>query len=470
MPNTAFDLVVIGGGPGGYAAAFRAADHGLKTAIVELDDRLGGVCLLRGCIPSKALLHAAQVIHETQEMAAWGLKFPRPQIDLDALRDKKETIVDKLSRGTGTLAKLRNVSIIHGRARFLDRNRLSVLGGEKPTEVRFKNAIIATGSRPVIPRTLYIDDERWFDSTRALDLPFIPERLLVIGGGYIGMELGTVYEALGSKVTVVEGLDRILNTADPDLARHVAKRAQARFQAVRTNTKVEGLRAEKTGIVVTLRGPGAGEDEKEEAEFDAVLVSVGRRPNSEDLGLETTRVRINDKGFIEVDRQMRTGEANIFAIGDVAGEPMLAHKASHEGFTAVGAIVGGEALWDKKAVPAVVFTDPELAWCGKTEAEAKEEGLDVKVLRFPWSASGRATTLDRNDGVTKLVCDAESGRVIGVGIAGTNAGELISEGVLAVEMGAVAEDIAGSIHPHPTLSETLMEAAEMFAGHATHHR
>jgi dihydrolipoamide dehydrogenase len=464
MTDTQYDVAVIGAGPGGYAAAFQAADLGLRTALIDQDPQLGGVCLLRGCIPSKALLHAARLITDAEEAQAYGIQFGKPQLDLAALRQRiKTAIIGKLTKGVQTLASSRKVDVIHARATLKNATTLTLSGSES-RELSFAHAILATGSRPSIPASLKIDDPRVMDSTSALELPDIPTRLLVIGGGYIGLELGTVYQALGSEVTLVEALPRLLTGVDSDLVRPLQQRMQRRFKAIRLDTKVEKLEARKDGIAVSLTGQSGNTTEV----FDRVLVAVGRRPNSEQLGLEQTKVATSPQGFVQVDHQRRTAEPTIFAIGDVAGEPMLAHKATHEGLIAARVIAGRQAAFDVAAIPAVVFTDPEIAWCGLTEEAAKTSGQAVTVARFPWAASGRATTLGRNDGVTKLVLDAEYGRILGVGICGVSAGELISEGVLAVEMGAVAEDMAGSIHPHPTLSETLMEAAESFHGQPTH--
>ncbi|HEU4804664.1 MAG TPA: dihydrolipoyl dehydrogenase [Nitrobacter sp.] len=463
MAESRYDVAVIGGGPGGYAAAFQAADLGLRTVVIEQDPQLGGVCLLRGCIPSKALLHAARLITEAEEAQAWGITFDKPKLDLDALRRRMQAIVGKLTKGVQTLAASRKVEVIHARASFKNATTLSLSGAGGQRDLSFAHAILATGSRPAIPTALKVDDPRVMDSTGALELPDVPARLLVIGGGYIGLEMGTVYQALGSEVTVVEALPHLLNGADPDLVRPLQLRMQRRFKAIRLNTKVEKLDARKDGIGVTSTGPDGSTTDL----FDRVLVAVGRKPNTEQLGLEQTKIALSPKGFIQVDKQMRTAEQTIFAIGDVVGEPMLAHKASHEGLVAARVIAGQQAAFDA-TIPAVIFTDPEIAWCGLTEEAAKTSGQQVTIARFPWAASGRATTLGRNDGLTKLVLDAESGRVLGVGICGAGAGELIAEGVLAVEMGAMAEDVAASIHPHPTLSETVMEAAETFHGQATH--
>ena len=460
-----YEVVVIGAGPGGYAAAFKAADLGKQVALIDMDSNLGGVCLLRGCIPSKALLHAAEVVRLAEEAEEWGFTYAPPKMDLDKLRRKKQDVVDKLAGGVKTLAKSRKVTVIRAKASFESPTTLRLLTDGEIRFITFEHAIIATGSRPVTPSSLRLDDDRWMDSTRALDLPFIPKRLLVIGGGYIGMELGTVYSALGSDITVVEAMDKLLPTADPDLVRPVAQRAKKLFGEIRLQTKVQKMEPKDDGIAVTFESK---DGEKTEL-FDGVLVAIGRQPNSEGLELRQTRIKLNDRGFIMADEQQRTAEPNIFAIGDVIGDPMLAHKASHEGMVAAEVIAGEPSAFDARAIPAVVFTDPEIAWCGVTEAEAKVRGIEIQVAKFPWAASGRATTLARNDGVTKLILEPGTGRILGVGITGVNAGELISEGVLAVEMGATAEDVAHSIHPHPTLTETMMESAELFGGQATHY-
>ncbi len=464
MGESRYDVAVIGAGPGGYAAAFRAADLGLRTVLIDEDPQLGGTCLLRGCIPSKALLHAARLLTEAQEAAAWGIQFDTPRVDLDAFRSRVDAIIGKLTKGVRTLAGSRKVEVIQARAMLKDATTLQLSGLDAPSELSFGHTIIATGSKPLIPASLRLDDPRVMDSTGALRLPDIPQRLLVVGGGYIGLELGTVYQALGSEVTVVEALPRLLNGVDADLVRPLHQRMQRRFTAMKLNTTVAQLEARNEGLVATFsdtQGTNTGN-------FDRVLIAVGRKPNTEQLGLEHTKIAVTEKGFIEVDRQMRTAEPTIFAIGDVVGDPMLAHKASHEGLVAAEVIAGQQATFDAAAIPAVVFTDPEIAWCGLTEEAAKSSGQTVKVARFPWAASGRATTLSRNEGVTKLILDPESGRVLGMGLCGVGAGELIAEGVLAIEMGAVAEDLASSIHPHPTLSETVMETAESFAGSPTH--
>ena len=464
MASESTQVAVLGAGPGGYAAAFYAADLGMQVTLIDEEKNPGGVCLYRGCIPSKALLHVAKVIDEASHADAWGISFPSPKIDVDKLRAFKQSVVDKLTGGVGQVAKLRKVKFLQGRATLTSASSMKVVGPGGETELRFEHCVLATGSHPTKIPTLSIDSPRMLDSTTALDLPDVPKSLLVIGGGYIGLELGTVYAALGSTVSVVEMTPGLLPGADRDLVQVLHKRLEKLFAAIMLNTKVTKVVEDAKGIRVTFEG-----DVKEkEQTFDRVLVAVGRRPNSKIPGLESTKVKVSDKGFIETDGQRRTAEPSIFAIGDVAGEPMLAHKASHEARVAIEAIAGHKAVFEPLAIPAVVFTDPEIAWCGLTEAEAKANGTSVEVAKFPWGASGRAITVDRPDGLTKLVLDPKTGRVLGVGIAGSGAGELISEGVLAIEMGATAEDMRLTIHPHPTLSETVMESAEVFFGQSTH--
>jgi dihydrolipoamide dehydrogenase len=461
-------LVVIGGGPGGYAAAFLAADLGLRTTLIDSEPNPGGVCVYRGCIPSKALLHVAKLIEESRHAKAWGVEFAEPKIDLGKLREFKNNVVKRLTGGTGQLTKARKITYIQGRAELTGPRALKVAktaGGEETIE--FDHAILATGSAPAMPPMLKVDDPRVMDSTGALDLPDVPKSLLVVGGGYIGLELGSVYATLGSAVTVVEMTPGLLPGADRDLVDVLAKRVTTLMKKVMLNTRVVQMKAEAKGIRVTFEGEGVKDGNTEQL-FDRVLVSVGRRPNSKVPGLETTRVQVDERGFIEVDEQLRTAEPSIFAIGDVVGEPMLAHKASHEGRVAVEVIAGENVAFQPKAIPAVVFTDPELAWAGLTETQAQKEGRKVVIAKFPWGASGRALTLDRTDGLTKLILDAETERILGVGLVGPGAGELIAEGVLAIEMGANATDLKLSIHPHPTLTETLMESAEVFFGQATH--
>jgi dihydrolipoamide dehydrogenase len=462
-------LVVIGAGPGGYAAAFYAADLGMQVALVDPAPNPGGVCLYRGCIPSKALLHVADVINEAAHAGAWGVSFGPPQVDLDKVRGFKDRVVSQLTSGVGQVGRLRKINYIQGTAAFRDATSLEITrtAGQGVDVLTFEHAILATGSRPTTVPGLSIDSPRVMDSTAALDLPDIPGSLLVVGGGYIGLELGTVYAALGSKVTVVEMTDGLLPGADRDLVNILAKRVDAMCEAVLLETKVVGMREAPEGVAVTFEGK-IPEGMPKERTFDRVLVSIGRRPNSSVPGLDRTAVKVGPRGFIEVDPARRTAEPTIYAIGDVVGEPMLAHKASHEARVAVDAIAGHKVAFEPLAIPAVVFTDPEVAWCGLTEADAAKQKRDITVTRFPWAASGRAITLDRTDGMTKLVLEPKTGRVLGVGIVGPGAGELIAEGVLAVEMGANAEDLKMTIHSHPTLSETVMESAEVFFGQSTH--
>jgi len=448
------DVAVVGGGPGGYSAAFRCAELGLETVVVDLDKRLGGACLFEGCIPSKALLHVAAVLGEAERAKEFGVDFGEPRVSLDPLRKwKSERVIGKLARGLGSVAKAKSVEVIGGRATFEDSRSLRVTGDE-PQKITFKHAIVATGSSPATLPGIDLTSERLMDSTAALEVPEIPGRLLVIGGGYIGLELGQVYAALGSAVTVVEMLDSLLpGAADADLVQHLARRCQRMFSAIRLSTRVSALRDTGGGIEARL---GEGEPET----FDRALVAVGRRPNTRGLGLETTRARVSERGFVEIDARGRTADSHVWAVGDVTGEPMLAHRAMRQGKVVAEAIAGRPVAFDNVVVPAVVFTDPEVAWCGLTEREAQRAGRAVKVAKFQWAASGRAATLGRSDGLTKLIVDPDTGRVLGVGIVGPGAGELIAEGALAVENALLAEDVALTIHTHPTLSETLMEAAE----------
>jgi len=460
-------LAVIGAGPGGYAAAFYAADLGMQVTLIDPSPNPGGVCLYRGCIPSKALLHVADVLNEAKHAEAWGIAFGSPKIDIDRLRAFKTKVVNQLTGGLGQLSKQRKITYLQATASFTDAKTLEIKreNGETDT-LSFEHAIIATVSHPAKVPGLSIDSPRVMDSTSALDLPDIPKSLLVVGGGYIGLELGSVYAALGTKVTVVEMTGGLLPGADRDLVNVLATRIGSICDAVLLNTKVVSMKEQKNGVQVTFE-TGEGGAEKKEQTFDRVLVSIGRKPNPVP-GVENTGVKVTERGFVEVNESLQTAEPNIYAIGDVVGEPMLAHKASHEGRTAVEAIAGQKVAFEPLAIPAVVFTDPELAWCGLTETEAQKQGREVTIARFPWGASGRSLTLDRNDGVTKLVIDPSTERILGVGIVGPGAGELIAEGVLAVEMGANVTDLKMTIHPHPTLSETLMESAEVFFGHATH--
>jgi dihydrolipoyl dehydrogenase len=463
-------VVVIGAGPGGYAAAFYAADLGMQVALVDPAVNPGGVCLYRGCIPSKALLHVADVLNEARHAEAWGVTFGAPKIDITKLRAFKTKVVNQLTGGLGQLSKQRKITYIQGTAGFRDARTLEITreGQSQPETLSFEHAIIATGSRPSTLPGVSLQGPRLMDSTSALEVPDVPGSLLVVGGGYIGLELGTVYAALGTRVTVVEMTDGLLPGADRDLVNVLAKRIESMSEAVLLKTKVVAMKEAKDGIAVTFEGEGLPADASKMRTFDRVLVSVGRRPNSAVPGLDRTRVKVNARGFIEVDPARRTAEPSIYAIGDVVGEPMLAHKASHEGRVAVESIAGERVAFEPLAIPAVVFTDPELAWCGLTETDAQKQKREVTVTRFPWAASGRALTLDRSDGMTKLILDPKTERVLGVGIVGPGAGELIAEGVLAVEMGANATDVRMTIHPHPTLSETIMESAEVFFGQATH--
>ncbi len=439
------NLVVIGGGPGGYAAAFLAADLGMNVSLVDLEKNPGGVCLYRGCIPSKALLHVAKLISEAEEAKNFGVEFSKPKIDLDKLREWKTGVVNKLTGGLGILSKQRKINYIRGKASFVNSSTVKVekVGGGTE-DLTFDKAIIATGSRIATIPSLEIKSERFLNSKTALDLPAIPKSLLVIGGGYIGLELGSVYNALGSKVSVVEMLDGLLPGADRDLVSHLAKRIKNSFEEVMLKSKVVEMKEVKNGIKVTIEDKDGNINDKV---YDYVLMSIGRKPDTSGLGLENTKVQVNDRGWINVNEQLRTDDPNIFAIGDIVGEPMLAHKASHEGRVAVEVIAGGKVAFEPKAIPAVVFTDPEIAWAGLTETQAKEQNIKVNVSKFPWAASGRATTLDRFDGVTKILSEPGTDRILGVGICGPGAGELIAEGVLAIEMAANLTDLKLTIHP-----------------------
>jgi dihydrolipoamide dehydrogenase len=464
MATESVQVAVLGAGPGGYAAAYYAADLGMKVALIDEEKNPGGVCLYRGCIPSKALLHVANVIDEARHARAWGVTFSEPSIDLDRLRAFKQGVVDKLTSGVGQVGRLRKVKYLQGRGTLTGPRSMMIAGAGTETELQFEHCVLATGSHPARVPSLSIDSSRVLDSTSALDLPDIPSSLLVVGGGYIGLELGTVYATLGSKVSVVEMTSGLLPGADRDLVNVLQKRVEKLFAAIMLNTKVVNMAEVSGGIRVVFEGDATPNEQV----FDRVLVAVGRRPNSKIPGLDSTRVKVDQKGFIEVDGQRRTAEPSIFAIGDVVGEPMLAHKASHEARVAIDAIAGGKAVFEPLAIPAVVFTDPEIAWCGLTEAAAAASGIPIDVAKFPWGALSRAITVDRPDGLTKLILEPKSSRVLGVGIAGSGAGELIAEGVLAVEMGATAEDLKLTIHAHPTLSESLMESAEVFFGQSTH--
>lgn len=465
MANNHTQLLVIGAGPGGYAAAFYAADSGLEVTVVDTEPYPGGVCLYRGCIPSKALLHVAKIISESKEAKNFGIEFETPKIHLDKLQQWKKSVITKLTGGLGGLCKQRKIHFIQGRAAFLNSHTVNILkidGNEEP--LSFEYCILATGSKPIrlpnIPDSDYI-----LDSTSALEIADIPETLLIVGGGYIGLEIGTIYAQLGSKVTVAEMMPGPLPGVDRDLIAILEKRLEKLFVKMLFNTKVIEMKETPENIETILENK---EGQKITEKYSKVLIAVGRKPNTTNLGLENTRIELNDKGFVKTDPQRRTTDSKIFAIGDIAGEPMLAHKASHEGRVAVEAILGKKTIFEPKAIPAVVFTDPEIAWGGLTENQALQEKRPVKIVKFPWGASGRAITLDRPDGMTKLMIDPQTERILGIAIVGTGAGELIAEGILAIEMGAVASDLSLSIHPHPTLTETLMESAEIFFGHGTH--
>jgi dihydrolipoamide dehydrogenase len=461
MAEKKFEVVVIGGGPGGYAAAFRAADLGLKTALVDPEENPGGVCLYRGCIPSKALLHVVKLKQEALEAADFGLKFEEPKINVKQVREWKNSVVQKLVGGLGQLTDKRKVEHIRGMAKFKDAHTLEVEHEGEKQQVSFEHAILATGSEPVsLPDVEF--SKNILSSATALDLPDVPEKMLVIGAGYIGLEIGSVYAGMGSKVSVVEMTDKLMPGADRDLVDSFAKRNKDLFEEIMLETKVAGIKG-KRKIKVKFEGKHEGEKT-----YNKVLIAIGRKPRSKNLGLENLDVEIDDQGFVKVNDQRQTGESSIYAIGDISGEPMLAHKASYEGKIAAEAIAGQKAVYDPKAIPAVVYTDPEIAWCGLTETEAKAQDKKIKVAKFPWAASGRAATLNRSDGLTKLIFDPETERVLGVGIVGKHAGDMIPEAALAVEMAAVAKDVSLTIHPHPTLSETLMEAAEVLYGEATH--
>jgi len=459
-------VVVVGAGPGGYAAAFMAADLGLQVTLIDADPNPGGTCLYRGCIPSKALLHVVKLLHETKHAGVMGLDFGQAKIDLDKLRDWKNGVVAQMTAGTGQLAKMRKVTYIQGRGRLLNGTTVAVTrldGGQETVSSDY--IILATGSRSAAIPGQPLNTARIMGSTAALELADIPERLLVVGGNYIGLELGSVYAALGSRVTVAEMMPQLAPGTDRDLVRILAKRLGQDLEAIWLNTKVAAMQEQADRVQVSLEGDQV---EQPQQEFDKVLVAIGRVPNTEDLGLENTKVEIGPDRFIKVDQQLRTAEPTVFAIGDLVGQPLLAHKATHEGRTAAEVIAGHKVAFEPQAIPAVIYTDPEIASVGLTETEAKAQGRRVAVARFSWAASGRATTHGRNDGLTKLIIDPDSERVLGMGIAGPGAGELIAEGTLAVEMAALAKDVALTIHPHPTLSETVMEAADVFFGQSTH--
>ncbi len=458
------EVLVIGAGPGGYAAAFRAADLGLEVTMVDMEPRPGGECLFRGCIPSKTLLYLAELIHDARRAQGMGITFGEPKIDLAALRGWKEDVIDRLASGLVTLSTKRGVQLLQGKAVFEGSDRVRLRDSEVG-QIRFKHAILATGSRPTpLNDVLFEKGSRIMDSAGALDLADIPKSLFIFGGGYVALELGTVYAALGSRVTLAVRRDRLLRGADADLAAPLIRTLNGTFEAIHFNTSPTSIKELKKGVRVTMEG----EEGKREHTFDRILIAIGRQPNSEGLGLETTQVKLDERGFVVVDEQQRTRDDRIFAIGDVAGGQLLAHKAFREGRVAAEVIAGQPAAFDAQAVPAVVYTDPQVAWCGLTEEQARRQKRPIKVERFPWKFSSRAVTMDASDGLTKIMVDPQTKRILGVGIVGRDTEGMISEGVLAVEMGSLAEDVALSIHPHPTLSETLGEAAEIFAGGATH--
>ncbi len=457
------DVLVLGGGPGGYTAAFRAADLGLKVTLVERYPVLGGVCLNVGCIPSKALLHMAQIIHEAEAVSDHGVSFGKPKLDLDTMRDWKSGVTNNLTKGLAGLAKQRKVTIVEGTGQFVSSTQLEVKNGDEQKLINFNHAVIAAGSQPVKIPVFPNDDPRLLDSTGALALEDIPKKLLVVGGGIIGLEMATVYHALGSKISIVELQDQLIPGCDKDLVRPLHNRIKKQYDNIYVSTRVTAIDAQKKGLKVSFEGKDAPDSEV----FDRVLVAVGRQPNGKLINAEAAGVSVDERGFIHVDKQQRTNVPNIFAIGDIVGNPMLAHKAVHEGKVAAEVISGLKSAFDAMTIPSVAYTDPEIAWMGITETEAKAEGVEYEKGAFPWAASGRSLSIGRNEGLTKLLCDKKTGRVIGAGIVGTNAGELIAEAVLALEMGADAEDIGLSVHAHPTLSETLGFAAEMIDGTIT---
>ena len=456
------DVAVLGSGPGGYTAAFRAADLGLKTVLIERYPSLGGVCLNVGCIPSKALLHVAKVISDTREAAAYGVEFGEPNIDRTRLLRWKDKILTRLTGGLKGLAGQRQVTLVQGAGQFVSPNRIAVATGDGTQDVEFDKAIIAVGSRPVsLPDCP--DDARVMDSTGALALPDIPSRLLIIGGGIIGLEMAAVYHELGSRISVVELLDNLMTGADPDLVKPLQKRIARQYENIYLGTRVTGIRPEENAVVVGFSGPQAPSEDT----FDRVLVAVGRHPNGKHIGADNAGINVDEQGFIPVDKQQRTNVANIFAVGDVTGVPMLAHKATHEGKVAAQVAAGMNSAFDARVIPSVAYTDPEVAWVGVTEVEAEQQGLKFGKGVFPWAASGRSLSLGRSEGLTKLLFDEQTRRVIGAGIVGSNAGDLIAELALAIEMDCTAEDIGLTIHPHPTLAETVAGAAEMFEGTIT---
>ncbi|MCQ8182754.1 dihydrolipoyl dehydrogenase [Methylomonas sp. SURF-1] len=461
--QTHAEVLVLGGGPGGYTAAFRAADLGKQVVLVERHPVLGGVCLNVGCIPSKALLHVAQIIHEAEDMAAHGVSFGKPQIDLDKVRSWKQSVTETLNGGLAKLAKQRKVTVIHGEGKFAGANSLTVSNESGSQTVTFDNAIIAAGSQPTKIPGFPHDDPRVWDSTDALNLNCVPEKLLIVGGGIIGLEMATVYHALGSKISVVELMDQIIPGCDKDLVTPLQRKIKKQYDNLWLQTSVKAMEPTDAGIKVTMEGKGAPESET----FDAVLVAVGRRPNGKLIAAEQAGVTVDERGFIPVDKQGRTNVSHIFAIGDIVGNPMLAHKATHEGKIAAETIAGHKAGFDALTIPSVAYTDPEVAWMGLTETQAQQQGVEYEKATFPWAASGRSLALGRSEGLTKILTDKATGRILGAGFTGPGAGELVAEAVLALEMGADATDISLSIHPHPTLSETFAFAAEMIEGTIT---
>jgi|CXWL01.1.fsa_nt_gi dihydrolipoamide dehydrogenase len=457
------DMVVLGAGPGGYTAAFRSADLGKKVVLIERYATLGGVCLNVGCIPSKALLHAAKVITEAEDVEVQGIVFGKPKIDMDKLRTWKESVIGKLTKGLKALAKQRKVEVIHGSGKFVTPNLIQVETTVGQKTISFEHCIIAAGSSVArIPGFPY-DDPRLIDSTGALQLNNVPKHMLIIGGGIIGLEMATVYSALGSKISVVEWLDQLIPGADPDLVKPLHRRIKKRYEAIYLKTKVTQINADESGLTVTFEGENAPEPQT----YDCILMAVGRRPNGRAIGAEEIGIQVNERGFIPVDHQMRTNLPHIFAIGDIVGEPMLAHKATYEGKLAAEIIAGHKAIFDARTIPSVAYTDPEIAWMGLTEKEAVKQGIDYEKASFPWAASGRAISMAREEGLTQLLLDKNTRRILGAGMVGINAGELIAETVLALEMGADMQDISLTIHPHPTLSETVLFAAEMAEGTIT---
>ena len=457
------EVLVLGGGPGGYSAAFRAADLGKQVVLIERYPVLGGVCLNVGCIPSKALLHAAQIIHEADEFTEHGVSFGKPTIDIDKIRSWKESITKSLNDGLAGLVKQRKVTLIQGIGKFTSANTVEVESAEGVKTIRFDQAIIAAGSRPTKIPVFPHEDPRLWDSTDALQLSEIPKKLLIVGGGIIGLEMATVYHAMGSEISVVELMDQIIPGCDKDLVTPLARRIKKQYKNIWLETKVTSIEAQQEGLNVSFEGKNAPESEL----FDAVLVAVGRRPNGLMIDAELAGINVSEQGFITVDKQQRTNVGHIYAIGDIVGNPMLAHKAVHEGKVAAEVIAGHKAYFDALTIPSVAYTDPEIAWMGLTENQAKQQGIEYDKATFPWAASGRSLCVGRKEGLTKILCDKETGKLLGAGMVGTNAGELISEAVLALEMGADAEDISLTIHPHPTLAETFGFAAEMITGTIT---